>query len=55
MSTLRLYESVHQTAWRLFFGEAPDSRIANSVANNVDIGLYEMHCLYTKDLDVLAN
>ena len=58
---IRLYEPVNQSAWRLVFGEAPDSSISSSISSsmanlpNVDIGLYEWHCFYIKDLDVLAN
>ena len=48
---IRLYEPVNQLTWRLVFGEAPDS----SIAHSIDIGLYEGHCFYIKDLDFLAN
>ena len=48
---IKLYEPVNQLAWRLAFGEAPDS----SIANNIDIGFYEAHCFYIKESDVLAN
>ena len=48
---IKLYEPVHQSAWRLVFREAPDS----SIANNVDIGLYEGHCFYIKDLNIPAS
>ena len=43
---IRFNEPVNQSAWRLVFGEAPDS----SIANNVDIGLYEGHCFYIKEM-----
>ena len=52
---IRLYESVNQLAWRLVFGEALDSSIASSIANKIDIGNYEGHCFYIKELDILAN
>ena len=42
---------MNQSAWRLVFGEEPDS----DIANNVDIDLYEGHCFYIKELDVLTN
>ena len=50
-ANIKLYEPVNQSAWRLVFGEAKDS----SIANNVDIGLYEGHCFYIKELDILTN
>ena len=49
-SNLRLYEPMNQSAWRLVLGEASDS----SIANNIDIGLYEGHCFYVKDVDILT-
>ena len=48
-----LYEPMNQLAWRLVFGEVPDSSMAN--LPNIDIGLYEGHCFYIRELDVLAN
>ena len=52
---IRLYEPVNQLAWRLVFWEAPDTSIASSIANNIDIGLYEGHCFYIKELNILTN
>ena len=48
---------MNQLAWRPIFGEVPDSSIACSIANlpNADIGLYEGHCFYIQELDVLTN
>ena len=48
---IKLYESVNQSVWKLVFGQA-HHRIS---LPNTDIVLYEGHCFYIKDLDVLAN
>ena len=51
---IRLYEPVNKLAWRLVFEETQDSSIAN-VPNVNNIGLYEGHCFYINELDVLTN
>ena len=48
---IRLYKPMNQSAWRLVYGDAPVS----SMAHNVDIGLYEGHYFYIKELDVLTS
>ena len=48
---ITLYEPKNQSTWKLVFGQ---NHFKNSLSN-VDIGLYEGHCFYIKDLDVLAN
>ena len=48
---IRLYEPKNQSTWKLVFGQNQ----FKSYLPNVDIGLYEGHCFYIKDLDVLTN
>ena len=47
----RLYEPKNQWTWKLVFGQ---NQLKSSLLN-IDIGLYEGHCFYIKDLDVLTN
>ena len=46
---IRLYESLKNSGWKLVFGQHRRS------LPNVDISLYEGHCFYIKDLNVLVN
>ena len=48
---IRLYESINQLVWRLVFGQAHHRRYLM----NADIGLYQGHCFYIKNLNGLAN
>ena len=48
---IRLYESINQSVWKLVFGQVQHGKSFP----NVDIDLYEEHCFYIKNLDVLAN
>ena len=48
---IRLYKPKNQSTWKLVFGQ---NQFKSSLPN-VDIGLYEGHCFYIKDLDVLTN
>ena len=48
---IRLYKSVNQLVWMLVLGQVHH----RSSLPNVDISLYQGHCFYIKDLDVLAN
>ena len=52
---ISLYEPANQWVWRLVFGEEPDTSMAHSVDNNIDIDLHEEHCFYIKELEILAN
>ena len=51
MVNIRLYEPKNQSTWKLVSGH---NQFKSSLPN-VDIGLYEGHCFYIKDLDVLNN
>ena len=48
---IRLYEPKDQSTWKSVFGQ---NQFKSSLPN-VDIGLYQGHCFYIKDLDVLTN
>ena len=48
---MRLYEPVAHSVWKLVFGQVQHGRSFP----NVDIGLFEGHCFYIKNLNKLAN
>ena len=48
---IRLHEPVAHLVWKLVFGQVQHRRSLP----NVDIGLFEGHCFYIKNLDSLAN
>ena len=48
---IRLYEPIDQSTWKLVFGQN-QFRASRS---NLDIGLYEGHCFFIKDINLLAN
>ena len=48
---IQLYKSVNQSVWKLVFGHVHHRKSLP----NVDTSLYQGHCFYIKNLDVLAN
>ena len=48
---IRLYEPVACSVWKIVFGQVQH----RGSLSNVDIGLFEGHCIYMKDLNILTN
>ena len=48
---IRLYKSLNNSVWMLAFGQVQHRKSLP----NIDISLYEGHCFYIKDLNILAN
>ena len=48
---IRLYEPIDQSTWKLVFGQNQ----FRASRYNLDIGLYEGHCFFIKDINLLAN
>ena len=48
---IRLYEHVNQSTWKLVL----EKNQFRASCSNVDMGLYDGHCFFIKDIDLLTN